>query len=117
MSAAFSPDGKLLATVSSDGTARLWDAPSGAEPLKDLGGLLPRRRETDSGPTRPETEIEKRFKGLSPPPGRREFAAIQDLVDAAKAAVPRCLTREQRVQFGLPPEPPKWCIEMHKWPY
>ena len=46
-----------------------------------------------------------------------DVLSTEELVDAAKAAVPRCLTQEQRVQFGLPPEPPRWCIEMKKWPY
>ena len=34
-----------------------------------------------------------------------------------KAEVPRCLTPEQRRSLFLAPEPPRWCIDMHKWPY
>jgi hypothetical protein len=45
------------------------------------------------------------------------FTDTQALVSAAKAAVPRCLTAEQRQTFFLPAEPPAWCIDMAKWPY
>jgi hypothetical protein len=38
-------------------------------------------------------------------------------VSHAKAAVPRCLTPAQRKAFFLLPEPPRWCIELEKWPY
>jgi hypothetical protein len=44
------------------------------------------------------------------------FPNTQALV-AAKAAVPRCLTIDQRKTFFLPPEPPAWCIDTAKWPY
>ena len=36
--AAFSPDGKLVATLSDDATVRVWDTATGA-PLAVLGGL------------------------------------------------------------------------------
>ena len=45
------------------------------------------------------------------------FADTQELVSHAKAGAPRCLTIAQRNTFFLPPEPPRWCIEMEKWPY
>lgn len=41
----------------------------------------------------------------------------QALIDYAKAVVPRCLTIEQRKTFLLRPMPPRWCIEMRKYPY
>jgi WD40 repeat protein len=45
------------------------------------------------------------------------FPDPQVLVDRVKAEVPRCLTRKQREDLFLAPEPPRWCIDMHKWPY
>jgi hypothetical protein len=47
----------------------------------------------------------------------RIFFITQNLVDNAKDAVPRCLTRERRERAFLDPEPPSWCIEKEKWPY
>jgi hypothetical protein len=41
----------------------------------------------------------------------------QALIDRVKAEVPRCLTAEQRERLFLMPEPPPWCVDMHKWPY
>jgi hypothetical protein len=45
------------------------------------------------------------------------FPNAQELIAAATAAVPLCLTVEQRKSFFLTAEPPSWCIEMAKWPY
>ena len=36
--ASFSPDGALVVTASIDGTARLWDAATGAPVGQDIGG-------------------------------------------------------------------------------
>lgn len=47
----------------------------------------------------------------------RIFRAAQELVDDSKQVISRCLTREQREQAFLAPEPPAWCIELEKWPY
>ncbi len=37
----FSPDGKLLATLSADGMAKLWDATTGKQAVPTLSGHLP----------------------------------------------------------------------------
>src|SRR5262249_43973668 len=47
----------------------------------------------------------------------RVFPTTAELFDAARQAVPRCLTREQRQNAELKLEPPLWCVEMGKWPY
>ena len=39
------------------------------------------------------------------------------LVTRARAAAPRCLTPDQRLQANLKSEPPAWCIRSAKWPY
>jgi hypothetical protein len=45
------------------------------------------------------------------------FPEPQTLVDHMKTEVPRCLTPEQRQALFLAPTPPRWCVDMHKWPY
>jgi hypothetical protein len=46
----------------------------------------------------------------------RVFPTAQALVDRSKIMVPRCLTREQRGNAFLDPQPPAWCNEQKKWP-
>lgn len=45
------------------------------------------------------------------------FPTTQDLVDHAKATVPRGLTLKQRDRFFLDPAPPDWQVEAGRWPY
>jgi hypothetical protein len=41
----------------------------------------------------------------------------QDIVEAARSVLVRCLTAAQRKQYFLDPEPPIWCSRSGKWPY
>ena len=113
LSASFSADGKRIVTASVDKTARLWDAQTGKQILAPLTGH--------------ETSVKS---AAFSPDGKRALTAsgdevrvwplltsTQELVSRAKASVPRCLTREQRLAVFLDPEPPAWCIEREKWPY
>ncbi|MEO1331703.1 MAG: WD40 repeat domain-containing protein, partial [Pseudomonadota bacterium] len=105
-SAAFSPDGTRLATTSWDKTARLWHAASG-EALAVLEGHsdgVPSVAFSPDG-TRLATASEDDTARLW-----RVFRTTQDLIDAAKEELPRCLTPDQRAQFYLPPEPERWCV-------
>jgi WD40 repeat protein len=107
----FSNGGKMVATASSsNAVVKLWDTATGRDRaayrgygavFSSGGQLLAVSAASDGSLTQ--------LMSL--------FPTTQDLVDAAKASVPRCLTKEQRAQFGLPPDPPRWCIEMKKWPY
>jgi dipeptidyl aminopeptidase/acylaminoacyl peptidase len=113
LSAAFSPDGERIVTASGDDTARLWDAETG----KQIGELRGHTHNVTSAAFSPDG---KRIVTASDDKTVRLweiFANTQELVSQAKAAVPRCLTSEQRKAFFLLPEPPHWCIELEKWPY
>ena len=119
MSAAFSPDGKRLVTVSCDMAARIWDA----ETLAQVATL-------ERGPGWQMQDGQ--FAAFSPD-GKRVvatatfssnaagiwfvFPTTESLIEYSKRAVPRCLTRNQREEGFLDPQPPVWCIEMKKPPY
>jgi WD40 repeat protein len=47
----------------------------------------------------------------------RLLPTIDVVRSAAKTDVVKCLSPADRRGFGLPPEPPPWCIELGKWPY
>lgn len=111
--ARFSPDGTRIVTGTHN-TARIWDAKL-AKPVAFFGGSASGVWNTAFSPD---------GRSLIVPTGGGTTAKIwtifpttQALVDDAKAAIPRCLTRQQRDEAFLDPEPPAWCIEMAKWPY
>ena len=111
-SAAFSRDSKRIVTASEDKTARLWDV----ETHKQVGELA-HNQALLSAEFSPDgrhvvTASEDKAARLWDVP-----ASTSELVEQAKASIPRCLTKEDRKAFFLPLEPPAWCIEMEKWPY
>ena len=111
--AEFSPDGRRVLTASRDKTARVWDVATG----KTIAVL--------DGDTEDVWIAHFSPDGLRVITGSfdktarlwRLYPTTKDLIDDAKAAVPRCLTPEQREQFFLDAEPPAWCIETGRWPY
>ena len=111
-SAVFSPDGGLIVTASSDATARLWDGDG--KPLATLAGHAGTVNSAVLSPdgSRILTASDDKTARLW-----EVFPDPQTLVDRVKAEVLRCLTPEQRVRLFLAPEPPRWCIDMRKWPY
>jgi WD domain, G-beta repeat len=111
-SAVFSPDGGRILTASVDGTARLW--------RRDgmwLATLQGHTSAVTSAVFAPDGSL---ILTTSHDNTARLWEAFPDtptLMDLVKAEVPRCLTPEQRERLLLAPEPPRWCIDMHKWPY
>ena len=119
--ASFSPDGSRIVTASNDRTARVWDAASGGE--------LARFGDVNSASFSPDRA---RIVTASGDTARvwRIARTTQQLVDAAKQRVPRCLSPSDRAHYFLPAAPPLWCITgagletekdpakwQPKWPY
>jgi WD40 repeat protein len=104
----FRADGRRLLTASADTTARIWDTGTWQTIAVLKGGY--RQAISPDGRLVATTLGDK--VGLW-----TVFPTTQELIDAAKKGVGRCLTRAERDAAFLPPEPPVWCIEMGKWPY
>jgi hypothetical protein len=118
--ASFSRDGGRVLTASEDNTARIWDGQSG-QVVTVLSGIAGGRTEVYAAAYNSDgsriavimvSDEYDYFARVWP-----AFANTQELVNDAKRAIPRCLTRLQRQRFFLDPEPPAWCIDMEKWPY
>jgi hypothetical protein len=110
--AAFSPDGERIVTASyTDQTARVWRVDG-----REVAVLRGHTAGVWSATFSPDG---KRIVTASEDGTARVWSALPTnaLVDHAKAVVPRCLTEEQRREFGLASEPPQWCRELGKWPY
>jgi hypothetical protein len=117
---AVTPDGARIVTGSRDATARLWDASTGAEllQLKHTGAVYGVAVTPDgSRLVTGSRDATSRLWDLASQRQVFSLQARQALIDHAKAVVPRCLTIEQRKTFLLRPMPPRWCIEMRKYPY
>jgi WD40 repeat protein len=112
LSAAFSRDGRRVLTASRDGTARIWDSQSGRlfATLSGHQGAVTSAAFSSDG-KHIVTSSSDRTARVWP-----VYETVQELVDEAKAALPRCLAREQRIDFFLDPRLPVWCTRMGKWP-
>jgi hypothetical protein len=110
-SVAFSADGTRFVTGSHDHTARVWDANT-FNPLGELKGhsdIVAAVAITPDGSRIVTRSLDGTARVWE------LFPMGQLLIDEAKMLVPRCLTPAQRELYHLPPEPPGWCKDMHKW--
>jgi WD40 repeat protein len=113
LTAAFSPNGQRILVATYHKTAQLWDLAT----RQQIGVLTGHDGSVTSAAFSADGRRVVTASGDKTARIWRVFPTTQALVDHAKNVVPRCLTREQREQAFLEPEPPAWCIEMEKWPY
>ena len=93
-------------TASDDGTARLWDVETSKTiaVLAGHDGAVTTAMFSGSGDALVTGSIDNTARVW------RIFPHTQAIVDFAKETASRCLTPEERKQFFLAVEPPRWCI-------
>jgi WD40 repeat protein len=91
--AVFSPDDTLLATISFDGTVKLWDVATGAE-IQTLPGTANSGREVVFSP-------DGKFLAATSSSGLVPIFVLplEDLLDLAQSRVTRTLTNEECRQY------------------
>jgi WD40 repeat protein len=107
-SVAFGEGGKVLAARTEHGTS-LWRLGS-----EERSAIVPREGSRVS--FSPDGRILVRHSSNSRS-FDHVFSRVDDAVQAARKAVVRCLTPEERKAAFVDVEPPDWCIEMDKPPY
>lgn len=112
--ALFSPDGRLVYTTKLLGgdQVRAWDVETGLEIARFA---TPDKSTIDTGIlialggqrliTRPPKPMGQGHAWTWSAPENPRAVVAQFKMNA-----PRCLTPAERAKFGLPPEPPRWCI-------
>ena len=112
----FSATGTRAISAAMDGSARVWDVRTGHE-LSTLRHTTEAKRNYVNVAVFNPGETQAATAATNIVRLWRTFPSPQSLVDYAKSAVPRCLTQEQRKTFFLDSEPPRWCLDLGKWPY
>jgi WD40 repeat protein len=118
LSAAWSPDGTRIVAASADNTARVWDAATGKQLARLEHGDQVYSAAWSSLPPNADGAVLIITASLEGSARLwRVFASTQDLVNAAKDHVRRCLSPTQRRRYFLSDAPPLWCVERRLWPY
>jgi hypothetical protein len=113
----FSPDGDRLLADMADGALRIWSMRSGME-LAVIKGRMSGKNSGASVAFSSDGNSVVLVDGDTFRQWQLPAAGPERLAHGLKA-VPHCLPLERRAQLLLEsdPAPPRWCIELQKWPY